>query len=411
MSRVILHSDLNAFFASVECLYNPEIRNKPVAVGGDAEKRHGIILTKNNIAKKYKIQTGETLSQAFEKCPDLIIVKPTYYRYQAFSEMARKIYYDYSNFVEGFGIDENWVLLSNSGMDISEGERIAHEIRERVKLELGLSVSIGVSYNKIFAKLGSDIKKPDAVTVVSEENYQDVAWPLPVSDLLYVGPQTTKKLHSYGVRTIGALAQTNVEFLKGHFGKIGVMLWRFANGYDNSPVMDIEYEETIKSIGNSTTTVKDLVTDEDIRITLYSLCENIATRLREKRYVPSTIQIWIRDKKLVSFERQAKLPFPSSDSNEIFKLAYRLVKKNIPAEPIRSLGVRACQLSQEGNKQLSLFSDVAQAEKHEQAEIAIDEIRERFGRNSVRRGIMLADRKLSDIDFGQPHPVAFLKSN
>lgn len=405
----VLHSDMNSFYASVECLYHPEIRNKPVVVGGDPEKRHGIVLTKNTIAKKYKIKTGETIQEACRKCPDLVVLKPSYDKYKVFSDMAREIYYEYTDKVEAFGIDENWLGLNDPNVTIKDAEHIAQEIKERIKREIGVSVSIGVSFGKVFAKLGSDYKKPDAITVISRENYKEVVWPLPAGDLLYVGPQTAKKLKRYCISTIGDLANTSTDFLHTHLGKIGIMLWRMANGYDSSPVMDIAYTDPIKSIGNSKTTVKDLTTENDIKITLYRLSESVAMRLRESGYICNTVQVGIRDKNLVSFERQAKIGIPCADSGEIFKTAFMLVMRNLPNEPIRSLGVRACQLSKGDIRQLSVFEEVWQTEKHEQAEIAIDGIRERFGVNSVKRGILLTDKQLADMEFGSPTPVAFLK--
>ena len=233
MERTVLHIDCNKFYASVECLYRPEIRNKPVAVGGDVESRHGIILTKNEIASKYGLTVGEPLWKARKKCPDLIIVPPNYPLYLRFSKLARMIYADYSEFIEPFGLDENWIDVSGS---VQSGEEIANEIRKRVKSELGITVSVGVSFNKIFAKLGSDYKKPDAVTVISKDNFRDIVWPLPCGDLLMVGRATAAKLNSYGIKTIGELANTDEKFLKTVLGKNGQTLRDYANGLDISPV-------------------------------------------------------------------------------------------------------------------------------------------------------------------------------
>jgi DNA polymerase-4 len=218
MERMILHSDCNSFYASVECLHHPEIRNKPVAVGGDVEQRHGIILAKNQLAKRYNIKTGEALWQAKQKCPDLVIMPPNYHLYMRFSKMARQIYLDYTDQVEPFGLDECWLDVTGSAVK-GNGLSIAEEIRARIKYELGITVSIGVSFNKIFAKLGSDYKKPDAITVISRENYRQIAWPLPASDLLYVGRSTEKRLTSMGIHTIGDLAGTSNKLLRSLFGK------------------------------------------------------------------------------------------------------------------------------------------------------------------------------------------------
>ena len=224
--RTILHSDCNGFYASVECLYHPDVRNKPVAVGGDADKRHGIILAKNEIAKKYKISTGEAIWQAREKCPELVVIKPHFERYMRFSKMCRRIYADYTDCIEPFGLDEAWLDVTGNSMS---GEAIAHEIRKRIKNELGITVSVGVSFNKIFAKLGSDYKKPDAVTVISRENFRDVVFPLDAGDLLYVGRSTKRRLRTLGVHTIGELAAFPLPLLRANFGKWGDILYHFTS--------------------------------------------------------------------------------------------------------------------------------------------------------------------------------------
>ena len=253
MERVILHCDANAFYASVECLYTPSIRHSPVAVCGSVEERHGIVLTKNQIAKQFGVQTGEAIWQARQKCPDLICVPPDYGLYIRFSKCMRRIYEEYSDRVESFGLDEAWIDLSNPGLTIRDGERIAHEIRLRVKRELGITVSVGVSFNKIFAKLGSDMKKPDAVTVIPPDSFRDMVWPLPVGDLLFVGQATRRKLADMNVRTIGDLARFDAECLRSRLGKPGLMLKAYAAGLDRSPVMPADERMAIQSIGNSTT--------------------------------------------------------------------------------------------------------------------------------------------------------------
>ena len=281
MERTVLHIDCNKFYASVECLYRPEIRNKPVAVGGDVESRHGIILTKNEIASKYGLTVGEPLWKARKKCPDLIIVPPNYPLYLRFSKLARMIYADYSEFIEPFGLDENWIDVSGS---VQSGEEIANEIRERVKSELGITVSVGVSFNKIFAKLGSDYKKPDAVTVISKDNFRDIVWPLPCGDLLMVGRATAAKLNSYGIKTIGELANTDEKFLKTVLGKNGQTLRDYANGLDISPVRRADEASDVKSVGNSTTTPRDLVDNDDVAFCAKALPHACVSRgLRAKR--------------------------------------------------------------------------------------------------------------------------------
>ncbi|MEM5770820.1 MAG: DNA polymerase IV, partial [Bacillota bacterium] len=317
MERTIFHIDMNSCYASIECLHQPAIRDKPVAVGGDVEARHGIILAKNQIAKKYNIKTGEALWQAKQKCPELIIVPPHYDLYLRFSRLARNIYGDYSDQIESFGLDEAWVDVTGTGRMRNGGEALANEIRERVKCELGITVSVGVSYNKIFAKLGSDYKKPDAVTVFTRENYKEKVWPLSASDLLYVGPATAKKLNGYGIHTIGQIAQTHPKYLQSWFGKWGLVLSSFANGQDTAPVARAGDEAVIKSIGNSTTTPRDLSCDEDASIIYWMLAESVAERMRESGFLCRTVQISLRDNELHSLERQAKLQTPTCLASEL----------------------------------------------------------------------------------------------
>ena len=303
---MILHSDMNNFYASVEILYDPMLRDKPVAVAGDEEARHGIVLAKNDIAKRFGIRTGQVLWEARQQCPGLVCVPAHYERYLAFSAQARGIYTSYTDQVEPFGLDECWLDVTGSVGLFGEGPAIADDIRGRMKRELGLTVSIGVSFNKVFAKLGSDMKKPDATTVITPENYRDKAWRLPVSDLLYVGPATTRKLNQYGITTIGELAQANMDLLYWLLGKNGVMLHQFANGQDHSGVRRYYAVPLMKSVGNSTTAPRDLVSEDDVKITLMALCESVGARLREQNCLCSTVSVGIRDNRLLSYDRQAE---------------------------------------------------------------------------------------------------------
>jgi DNA polymerase-4 len=412
MDRIILHSDLNNFYASVECLYNPAIRNKPVAVAGDIEKRHGIILAKNYIAKAYGIKTGDALWQARDKCPDIVFVPPSYDKYLNYSKMAREIYSDYTNQVESFGLDECWLDISNSTELFGDGERVANEIRQRIKDELGVTASVGVSYNKIFAKLGSDMKKPDATTVITKDNFKEKVWVLPASDLLYVGRATTAKLKKLSVHTIGDLAQIEPKYLKQELGINGIMLWQFANGLDQSLVSEIYSSPTIKSIGNSTTLPYDVSKEEDLKVTLYVLCESVAERLRRDGFLASTVQIWLRDKCLFSYERQGKLSFPSCSSEDLFNKAFEIYKANKPIAALRSVGVRACNLSTNVERQLSCLNEFDETIKREKLENTIDDIRRRFGHFSIQRASMLTNPILSSLDPVTDHiihPVGFLK--
>lgn len=410
MERVILHSDLNNFYASVESLYHPELRNKPIAVTGEVELRHGIILAKNQLAKKCGVKTGETLWQARQKCPDIVFVPPDFEKYIKYSEMAREIYAEYTNQVESFGLDECWLDVTGSDKLFGEGKNIADGIRKRLKKELGITASVGVSFNKIFAKLGSDYKKPDATTVISRRDFRDIVWRLPVSELLYIGRSTGARLRVYGIRTIGDIARTDINFLQSVFGKPGRTLWAFANGYDNSPVSDMLDTVPIKSIGNGTTAPRDLESDADVRIVMRILSESVAFRLRKHGFLCSTVQIWLRDTRLYAYQRQSRLHSPTCVSDVIFDTAFKLYKQHhSPDIALRSVCVRACGLSRDENRQLSLFD--GPTTRKQGLEQAIDGLRERFGSKIIVRGIMLTDPKLSAFDPGNHviHPVSYFK--
>ena len=407
MERIILHSDCNSFYASVECLHHPEIREKPVAVGGDIEQRHGIILAKNQLAKQFHVSTGEAIWRAKQKCPELIVLPPNFPLYLRFSRLARDIYLDYSNRVEPFGLDEAWLDITSSENQKDKGERTAHEIRKRIREELGITVSIGVSYNKIFAKLGSDYRKPDAVTMITKENYRQIAWPLPVSDLLYVGPATKRKLNGFGVHTIGELAQTPVEILRSKFGKIGDVLWCFSNGLDSSPVADFQNQPVVKSIGNSTTAPRDLERDEDVKIILYVLADSVARRLREQGLKGRTIHFSVRDNSLFSFTRQKTLGFYTNLTEEIAGEALSLFREHYQwKRPVRSIGISVSDL-EAGTicSQTGLFCDEVKREKMERLDNAVDRLKARFGTFAIQPAVLLKDRKLSGFDPKNDHII------
>jgi DNA polymerase-4 len=380
--RVVLHSDLNNFYASVECHHRPEVRGKPVVVGGDEEQRHGIVLAKNYIAKATGIKTGETLWQAREKCPGLVVLPPNYPLYLRYAKFARQIYSDFTDQIEPFGLDEAWLDVSGEN-----GVSVANEIRKRITRELGVTASVGVSYNKIFAKLGSDIKKPDATTVISRDNYKTVAWPLPVEELLYVGSATKRKLNKFDITTIGQLANSSEGFLHGLLGKVGNVLYSFANGLDQSPVMRMGEESQIKGIGNSTTTSRDLTCDEDVKIIFYVLSESVCARMREHGFLARTVVISIRDNELFRFERQTKLGRSSCISGEIAATAMQLFRQHYSwPKPIRSIGVRCTDLlPSDMPLQLSLFEDETKRQKQEVLDRTVDSIRNRFGHFCIQR--------------------------
>ncbi|MBR7072226.1 MAG: DNA polymerase IV [Eubacterium sp.] len=408
MDRTILHVDCNKFYASVECLYRPEIRNKPVAVGGSTESRHGIILTKNEIASKYGLTVGEPLWKARQKCPDLIIVPPNYPLYLRFSRLCRKVYEDYTDLIEPFGLDESW--LDVTGMQKS-GVEIAEEIRQRIKTELGITVSVGVSFNKIFAKFGSDYKKPDAVTVITRENYKDIVWSLPCRELLFVGRSTSAKLSYYGINTIGDLANANPAFLKRILGKNGETLYAFANGNDVSRVRHKDEIDDLKSVGNSTTTPRDLVDNEDVKTVFRVLCESVATRLREQGVKGRTVTISVRDTSLVTFTRQRSMPACTNVSTEILKVAMELFVANYDwKNHIRSLGVSVSDFDTELCEQFDFAKTVEQREKQEKIEQTLDSLKRRFGNYCVQRACQLERRDLSGFnphDEHIIHPIAY----
>ena len=407
MGRVILHSDMNCYYASVEHLYHPELAGKPVAVGGDPEKRHGIVLTADYTAKKYGVKTGMTLKEAYELCPQITFIRPNMDRYLRFSRMAREIYADYTDRQEPFGIDECWLDVTESASVMGDGYKIAREISDRVKYELGLTVSIGVSYNKIFAKLGSDYKKPDAITTFYESERENKAWPLPVSKLLYVGRSTTRKLKKIGITTIGELACAREEILRSHLGKMGSVLKCFAMGCDDSPVKKEGKSAPIKSIGNSITTCRDLKDKEDVKIVLYALSESVARRLRDNGFSCRTVEVGFRDNGLFSFTRQRPIGHPSDITSEIAETGMRLVEDNYDfSRPLRSIGIRGCDLIEGGWwDQGSVFETPEMREKKRKMDKAVDSIRDRFGYYSVQRGLMLEDRGLSSVNAREDHTV------
>ena len=422
MSRTILHSDCNCFYASVELLHHPELRGKPVAVGGDPEERHGIVLTADYTAKRRGVKTGMALWQARQVCPDIIFLPPRMDLYLRFSRMAQEIYAEYTDKREPYGIDESWLDVTDSVSLKGDGYHIAQEISSRMKKELGITVSVGVSFNKIFAKLGSDYKKPDAITTMNKDEYRDKAWPLPVSDLLYVGSATNNKLRGIGIRTIGDLARTEESLLVRKLGKMGSILWAFAHGYDESPVKLENTSAPIKSVGNSTTTPKDMETDEDVKIVLYILAESVAARLRENGFRCRTVEISIRDKDLFHFSKQVKLQNASNITREIAEAGYKLYKKSyrLPADdkelkssrseffqkPLRSIGIRGTDLVTDYFwEQLDIFMDPQAREKQMKMDETVDIIRKRFGFYSVQRGLMYRDRILSACDAKSDHTV------
>lgn len=414
MSRCILHCDLNNFYASIECLYDPEIRNKAVVVVGDEEKRHGIVLAKNYIASDYGIKTGDTVWEARQKCgQELVCKKARLDLYLRISRVVKDIYREYSSRVESFGIDEAWVDISHLAHNCEEGAKIADNIRSRVIAEVGLTVSVGVSFNKVFAKLGSDLKKPNGTVVITKENFKDIVWKLPVGDLLYVGKKTNKKFERAGIVTIGDLAHADKKYLDLTLGKIGGELWNFANGLDSSPVSRVDEKEKIKSFGNSTTCPIDLKSNEQVKSVIYMLAESVAERMRKGGYYGKVVSLWVKDTDLNSFERQLTLPTPTDVSADIGREGYRLFLENYDWKlNVRAVGVRISGLT-EGRIQCDIFSSENKLEKNQHLEKTIENLRDRFGYNIIRRGNILENENLSILNPTSEkhiiHPVGFFK--
>lgn len=393
--RVILHCDMNNFYASVECMLNPDLRDKAVVVGGSVEQRHGIVLAKNYKAKAFGIQTGEAIWQAKQKCKDIVVVPPNYDQYLRFSKLAREIYSRYTDLVEPFGMDECWIDVTGSGV-YGNGEEIAEEIRQTIKFELGLTVSIGVSFNKIFSKLGSDMKKPDAITCIYKNDFKEKIWHLPANELLGVGTATNKVLKNYGIHTIGELANTNEDLLKIKFGINGVRLKQFANGLDTSKVMATDFVSPIKSIGHGITTIQDLENSAEVWCVILALVQDIGTKLRKHNKKASGVAISVRNNQLATKEWQCKLEMPTQSSTHLGKTAFELFDKSYNWQyDIRSLTVRAINLVEENIPiQVDLFTDTRLLEKREKLDLAIETIRFRFGKDSIKNAVLCKDIKL-----------------
>ena len=384
LERTILHCDCNGFFASVECALNPSLKDVPMAVGGSQEARHGIILAKNELAKKYNIQTAETIYSAKKKCPSLVIVPPHHDLYQEYSERVNKIYSDYTDLVERFGIDESWLDVTGSKQLFGSGEEIATILRKRIREEIGITISVGVSFNKVFAKLGSDYKKPDATTIISKENYKDIVFPLPVRDLLFVGKRTAETLGRMGIKTIGDLAGSDEKVLHKLLGKAGTTLYHYARGEDSSPV-DPHANDEVKSVGNGMTFRRDLCGERDIMCGISHLSESIAARMRQKGVKCTVVQVTIKDPDLISIVRQEKLDHPTNLAKEITQKAMEIIRHNWNLKkPIRMLTVTGGGIiGEDAQTQISFFDDENESSKRESLEKTLDAIRSKYGKDAV----------------------------
>ncbi|WP_411676577.1 DNA polymerase IV [Caproicibacter sp.] len=403
MERTILHCDCNGFFASVECMLRPELKNVPMAVCGDPESRHGIILAKNEQAKAYGIRTAETIWQAKRKCPRLVLAAPRFREYRRISQQINEIYRRYTDLVEPFSIDESWLDVTGSRVLFGDGRQIADRLRETVRREIGITISVGVSFNKIFAKLGSDYKKPDATTVISPENYQRIVWPLPVDALMFCGEKAAQTLAGLGIHTIGDLAACSPERLSSRLGKAGAQLYEFANGRDSSPVADGRNRQEIKSVGNSVTFRRDLSGPEDIRKAVQALADSVASRLRRQKLKCWVVQVGIKDPSFRYITRQKTLSAPTHLARLLAAAGEELMAAcwNTSA-PIRMLSLSGTGLVPEDapGEQLCFFggNDLRGSEKEERLETAMDCIRGRFGNGAVKfAGLLKEDLGLDGL--------------
>ncbi|MDF2632244.1 MAG: dinB [Caproiciproducens sp.] len=391
MERSILHCDLNNFFASVECRDHPELNGHPVAVCGSVEDRHGIVLAKNELAKGFGVKTAEPVWQAQRKCPDLLIVPPHFDRYTYFSNVVSQIYLSYTNQVEPFGIDECYLDVTGSMRLFGSGVDIAEQIRARIKAEQGLTVSVGVSFNKIFAKLGSDMKKPDATTIITEENFKQKVWPLPAAALLGVGGATVKHLNSMGIHTVGELAQTDPKYLTAAFGKAGQCLWINANGLDTSEVMPNDIDIPPKSIGNSITCAQDLYGIDEVWPVLLYLAEKVSRRMRKCGVIASGIQLSVKDNRLHTYQHQRQLSSPSRLTMDLACAARQMFIQSYDWKcPVRALGISGFSLLPEsGTQQASFFHNIVQDEKIELLESRVESLRGKYGKSAVKRAVFI----------------------
>ena len=389
--RTILHCDCNNFYASVELLERPDLKDKPVAVAGDPEGRHGIILAKNQKAKSYGVKTAETIWQAQKKCPNLLLLPPHHEKYNAMSKRVNAIYLDVTDQVEPFSVDESWLDVTGSRALFGDGVTIADMLRRRVREELGITISVGVSDNKSWAKMGSDYKKPDATTLVTRENVGRLLYPLPVSDMLFVGHAAAETLRRHGISTIGALADCEPGLLVQYLGKQGDSLWRMVRGLDDSPVRRWGESEPVKSIGNSMTFSHDLIGRSACHAGLMPLCESVGMRLRQQGFKCHTVTIQIKDPQFKVISRQRTLPVPTNLTRQLYREACALLDESWPEKaPVRLLSVTAGNLCAEDdivNAQLSFLEEVVpDAPRQLRLEKAIDRVRERYGQGIVETG-------------------------
>jgi len=396
--RIILHSDLNCFYASVEMMLHPELKGRAVAVCGSTESRHGIVLAKSYPAKRCGVKTGMVNWEAKCCCPDLIMVPPHYDQYLKYSRLVHAIYYRFTDLVEPYGMDECWLDVTGSRKVLGSGLEIAEAIRRSVREELGLTVSIGVSFNKIFAKLGSDMKKPDAITVISKADFKNLVWPLPVEELLYVGPATKRRLMDRGITTIGQVAALPVKTLECWLGKNGVDLWYYASGYDASRVMHKDFVSPVKSIGHGITCVADLATEEERWKVLLELAQDVGRRLRLHQLAAMGVHVSARGSDLGVRQFQKRFNLATRSPYLLAQAGRQLLQERWPADKlVRALSIRGIDLVPQGRpQQPDVFTDVEHLVRRDKLETAVEEVRERFGKSAVRAAVLLGDLKMPE---------------
>lgn len=396
MTRIILHSDMNACYASIEAKLNPSLKGKAMAVAGNPKNRNGIILAKSQEAKEMGVKTGMPIWEAMTHSRDLILVPPHYDKYLKHSKMAKKIYYDYTNQVESFGLDECFIDVTGSTKLFGSGLDIAREISRRMKEEVGLTVSIGVSFCKIFAKLGSDMKKPDAITVIDENNWKEKIWPQKVEAMVGIGRATKEKLNRIGIYTLGELAKTPVSLLQNLLGINGVYLWTYANGEDVRPVVDLNHKDIIKTIGNSSTCRKDLVDDGEVKNVIQELSFSVSRRLREAKLEANGVEIFVRDSELFSQHFTDKLKIASQSSITLANAGFKLFRRKYDwSLPVRAVGIRAIGLRPLGSgSQLDVFMECEKYFKEESCDKALYEIRKKYGKDAISFAALKRDIKL-----------------
>lgn len=394
--RKILHCDANNFYASVECMLDPSLKDKYVAVSGNPDKRHGIILAKNQKAKECGIKTGEVIWEAKRKCPQLVLVPPQFDKYVYYSNKIFDIYCQYTDRVEPFGIDECWLDVTESMRLFKSATAIADELRERIKKEIGITISVGVSFNKIFAKLGSDMKKPDATTVITPNNFRQKVWPLDVSDLLMIGRKTSDKLKELGILTIGDLACVNKQILINKFGINGEKMHNNANGLSDEEVR-LYYDKHIpKSIGNSTTMPKDVTSRDEVKAVVMALSEMVAVRLRKYGFVAGGIHFGVRYNDLTYAGKQCKLPLKINSASSLCDGAMEIYDSIKHPCPLRLISVTAFDLSGGDEVQQLSFFDDERSQKLKRLDKSLDEIRGKYGYNALKSASLLEHPFITD---------------